>query len=165
MVIGGQAVLLYGEPRLTKDIDITLGVGIDFLNQIERIVKLVGLSPLVRNVADFVKETMVFPVQDRKSGIRVDFIFSSSSYEKQAIQRALGIPFGKAIVKFAAVEDVIIHKVIAGRTRDMEDVQTIMLKKPDCNISYVGKWLKEFDAGLGEKYWAEFQALVKKLKK
>jgi len=25
MVIGGQAVLLYGEPRLTKDIDITLG--------------------------------------------------------------------------------------------------------------------------------------------
>ena len=27
MVIGGQAVLLYGEPRLTKDIDITLGVG------------------------------------------------------------------------------------------------------------------------------------------
>ena len=27
MVIGGQAVLIYGEPRLTQDIDITLGVG------------------------------------------------------------------------------------------------------------------------------------------
>jgi hypothetical protein len=27
MIIGGQAVLLYGEPRLTRDIDITLGVG------------------------------------------------------------------------------------------------------------------------------------------
>ncbi len=26
MVIGGQAVLLYGEPRLTEDIDITLGL-------------------------------------------------------------------------------------------------------------------------------------------
>jgi hypothetical protein len=26
MVIGGQAVLLHGEPRLTKDIDITLRV-------------------------------------------------------------------------------------------------------------------------------------------
>ena len=26
MIIGGQAVLLYGAPRLTKDIDITLGV-------------------------------------------------------------------------------------------------------------------------------------------
>ena len=26
MIIGGQALLLYGEPRLTKDIDVTLGV-------------------------------------------------------------------------------------------------------------------------------------------
>lgn len=25
MIIGGQALLIYGEPRLTKDIDITLG--------------------------------------------------------------------------------------------------------------------------------------------
>ena len=31
MIIGGQAVLLYGEPRLTRDIDITLGVNIDRL--------------------------------------------------------------------------------------------------------------------------------------
>jgi len=29
MVIGGQAVLLHGEPRLTRDIDITLGIGIE----------------------------------------------------------------------------------------------------------------------------------------
>ena len=29
MIIGGQAVLLYGEPRLTKDIGVTLGVNID----------------------------------------------------------------------------------------------------------------------------------------
>ena len=28
MIIGGQAVLLYGTPRMTKDIDITLGVDI-----------------------------------------------------------------------------------------------------------------------------------------
>jgi len=27
MIIGGQAVLIYGEPRLTRDIDITLGIG------------------------------------------------------------------------------------------------------------------------------------------
>jgi len=29
MIIGGQAVLLYGEPRLAGDIDITPGVNID----------------------------------------------------------------------------------------------------------------------------------------
>jgi hypothetical protein len=28
MIIGGQAVLIYGEPRLTRDMDVTLGVGL-----------------------------------------------------------------------------------------------------------------------------------------
>lgn len=38
MVIGGQAVLLYGEPRLTKDIDITLGIGIEGLKEVNSII-------------------------------------------------------------------------------------------------------------------------------
>jgi hypothetical protein len=33
-VIGGQAVLVYGEPRLTRDIDITLGVSTERLDWI-----------------------------------------------------------------------------------------------------------------------------------
>jgi len=28
MIIGGQAVLFHGEPRLTRDIDIILGIGV-----------------------------------------------------------------------------------------------------------------------------------------
>jgi len=31
MLVGGQAVLLHGRPRLTEDTDITLGVGPDEL--------------------------------------------------------------------------------------------------------------------------------------
>ena len=34
MVIGGQAVLLYGEPRLTKDIDVTLGADLTRLQDV-----------------------------------------------------------------------------------------------------------------------------------
>ena len=46
MIIGGQAVLLYGEPRLTKDIDITLGVNVDKLNELLKIIKKIELLPL-----------------------------------------------------------------------------------------------------------------------
>ena len=41
MIIGGQAVLLYGEPRLTKDIDITLGVTPVRLLEIESLMILI----------------------------------------------------------------------------------------------------------------------------
>jgi len=46
MIIGGQAVLLYGEPRLTKDIDITLGINIDRLDEFLAVVKDLSLAPL-----------------------------------------------------------------------------------------------------------------------
>ena len=47
MIIGGQAVLFYREPRLTKDIDITLGVGIDRLPEVILAASSAGLRILV----------------------------------------------------------------------------------------------------------------------
>ena len=44
MVIGGQAVLLYGEPRLTKGIDITLGVDLENLSKAIDMVKSIDLQ-------------------------------------------------------------------------------------------------------------------------
>ena len=164
MVIGGQAVLLYGEPRLTKDIDITLGVGIDRLGDMKALVNRLRLGYLTEDVDTFVRETMVMPVIEEKSGIRVDFIISFSPYEKQAIERAKAVLFGKTPIKFAALEDVVIHKVIAGRPRDIEDVESILIKNPGYDPHYIQKWLAEFDAALDKKFLGTFLGLIKKLK-
>lgn len=87
MIIGGQAVLLYGEPRITKDIDITLGVGPEYLEKLLLISKELRLKVLVNDVQEFVNQTFVLPVLEVKSGFRVDFIFSVSIYEKTALKR------------------------------------------------------------------------------
>ena len=149
MVIGGQAVLLYGEPRLTRDIDITLGMGVNGLGKIKKIIKAIGLKILVEKEKEFVERNMVLPTIDKKSGIRVDFIFSFSPYERQAIERGRDIKLGRTLVKFASLEDVVIHKVIAGRARDLEDVKSILLKNPKYDSVYIEKWLEEFDKSLG----------------
>ena len=73
MVIGGQAVLFYGEPRFTKDIDITLGVGIEKLDDLIKIVTNLKLKILTDKPKDFVKELMVLPVAEEASGIRISF--------------------------------------------------------------------------------------------
>ena len=39
MIIGGQAVLIYGRPRLTRDIDITLGIDPDEYALVEKTCK------------------------------------------------------------------------------------------------------------------------------
>ena len=163
MVIGGQAVLLYGEPRLTRDIDITLGVGTEHLDDIFMVCKNLSLNPLPENVEQFVRETMVLPTLDDKTGIRVDFIFSWTPYERQAIQRARPVSIEGVDVYFASVEDLIIHKIFAGRPRDIEDVKIILLKNPDIDRTYIEKWLSEFDRAVGEEnFLNKFRELINK---
>ncbi len=161
MVIGGQAVLLYGEPRLTRDIDITLGMGVDGLDRVKRIIKAIGLKSLVKK--EFVERNRVLPTIDKKSGIRVDFIFSFSPYERQAIERARDIKLGRSLVRFASLEDVVIHKVIAGRARDLEDVRSILLKNLKYDLVYIEKWLKQFDKSLGGKFLKVFRNIEKEI--
>lgn len=87
MIIGGQAVLIYGEPRFTKDIDITLGIGPEKYEKILGVIKKLKLKVLISNIDEFVHKTMVLPAMDEKSGIRLDFIFSNSNYEKKQLKR------------------------------------------------------------------------------
>lgn len=163
MVIGGQAVLVYGEPRLTRDIDITLGMGVDGLDRVKKIIKAIGLKSLVEKEKAFVERNMVLPTLDKKSGIRVDFIFSFSPYERQAIGRARDIKLGRSLVRFASLEDVVIHKMIAGRARDLDDVKSILLKNPKYDLFYIKKWLKEFDKSLGGKFLKVFRNIEKEI--
>ena len=131
MIIGGQAVLLYGTPRLTRDIDITLGVDTDKFSLIKEICKKLELKLLSENPEDFAKDTKVLPAEDPNSRIRVDFIFSFTPYESQAIKRTRKVLMNGYPVKFASCEDVIIHKMFAGRAVDTEDVKNILIKNRD----------------------------------
>ena len=163
MIIGGQAILLYGEPRLTKDIDVTLGIGIEGLEQVMQSVDILKFKILVPDPGDFVRETMVLPTLHEKSGIRIDFIFSYSTYEQQAIQNAKKVRLGSTDVCFATLEDVIIHKIIAGRPRDLEDIRSVILKNPDFNLDYIEKQLTEFDASLEGNYLELFKKILDSL--
>ncbi len=161
MVIGGQAVLVYGEPRLTRDIDITLGVGQERLGDVLALAEAAGWRVLVEKPDQFVQRTMVLPLDDPQTGIRIDLIFSFSPYERQAMDRVRRVSVGKATVRYAAAEDVIVLKITAGRPRDLEDVRTILLKNRELDLGYIRGWLTEFDRSLGENYLRAFENLAR----
>lgn len=163
MIIGGQAVLVYGEPRLTKDIDITLGLGSNDYKVILDLVKDLKLKVLVENPKSFVNEFMVLPVLDENSGIKIDFIFSFTLYEQEAIKRSNKIKIREAMVNFASVEDIIIHKVFAGRARDLEDVKNLVLKNPKFDKQYILNCLKEFDVSLSEDFTGKFNKVISEI--
>lgn len=165
MIIGGQAVLVYGEPRLTRDIDVTLDAGPDRLDDLMGAVIDLDLVVLPEDADSFVADTMVLPTLEEESGIRVDFIFSMTPYEKEAIARAKKIAIGGRQVSFASVEDLIIHKIFAGRPRDREDVRSVMVKNRSIDVMYIENWLTRFDKADEETGYVEtFREILEDIK-
>jgi hypothetical protein len=58
-------------------------------------------------------------------------------------------------VCFASPEDLIIHKIFAGRPRDLEDVRSVLLRQANIDTVYIKKWLREFDASSGGGHFLE----------
>ena len=163
MVIGGHAAVLYGEPRLTRDIDITLGVGPDRLGEVLDMVRDADLVP-AEDAQELALTSYVLPCSDSTTGIDVDLILSVSAYEQEALGRAQAVGVGGVNVRFASVEDVLIHKFVAGRPRDIEDARAILAKSHSLDRSYLLRWLEEFERTLSSplaKHFKELEARVR----
>ena len=90
MVIGGQAVLIHGEPRLTKDIDVTLALPPFEPEPVLDILRKLSLEALVKDPSAFLKQTFVLPAIDPETKIRIDLVCSLSEYEREETSRTQG---------------------------------------------------------------------------
>lgn len=145
MLIGGQAVLLHGRPRLTEDIDVTLAADPTQLDDVLAVCAVLKLRTLPEDIESFVRKTCVVPALHEKTSIRVDFIFSTTPYEREAIGRAVIVQLAGESVPFATAEDLIIHKLFAGRSTDLEDAATVVRRKgAELDWAYIERWIREF---------------------
>lgn len=164
MVIGGQAVLFHGFVRVTEDIDITLGISIDDSEKLLNFLSGINCTPLVENPKDFIKSTWVLPVRENTSKVKIDFTFSFSDYEAQAIQNSLSAKVGGKKVRYCSLNDLIVHKIFAGRQRDLDDVRNVFLKnKDEIDLDYIYNWLEELGNSSDKDYVKLLNETIKEL--
>jgi hypothetical protein len=159
MIIGGQAVLHYGEPRFTRDIDVTVGLEPHEAQPVLDVISDLGWQILVEHPGDFLQQTFVLPVVDPLSKIRMDFIFSQTEFERQALRRSVAVSLETVPLRFVSLEDLIVMKMIAGRPRDMEDARKILQKNPHFNRRFVEEILQEYDQELGAHFLETFRRI------
>jgi len=94
------------------------------------------------------RQTFVLPVLDPESNIRIDFVFSLSEFERQAIKRSKQVAIGNVKIRFVSLEDLIILKIFAGRPQDLEDVKSLIKKNPGFDRSFVETSFQDFDSEL-----------------
>lgn len=162
IVIGGQAVLVYGYARFTNDIDLLIGSDISKLNLVDEVCRENELTRLKDD--EFTRRTNVVPVFDPKTNFRADLIFSFTDFEKEAISRAVTTVKNGVTFKFATVEDLILMKMYASRAIDIEDIKKLMLLNKNIDKSYILNWLSKFDEDPDLKLTEKFNEIIETLK-
>ena len=160
MVIGGQAVLHYGQSRLTEDIDITIGLGIDDWWRADALMRGAGFVPRVADYETVAVEGSILLLADRTTSIRVDAALAGSSFEEAAFARVIFHRIGSTDIAFVSPEDLVIQKIVAGRERDHDDLRRLLRKQKSLDLVHIERWLHDFGAALDRDLLAEFKRLV-----
>jgi hypothetical protein len=146
-VVGGIANAVWGEPRATIDVDVTVAVDEDDLpTTVPAIARSFGV-PVPDPVA-FVQQTRVLPL-DTADGVRIDVIFALLPFELDAIRRAREVTIATRTVRVVTPEDLILMKIISERPRDVADAEAIVRRRiGDLDLAYLEPRITELAAAL-----------------
>ncbi len=129
-LIGGIAVLRWGEPRETVDVDLTLVTG---LRDEDRLVRrlLDRYRPRIPNAAEFAIARRVLLVES-ESGVGLDIALAGMPFEERLVERATPFRFPPdVLLRTCSAEDLIVLKSFAARPRDWTDVEGVIVRQAD----------------------------------
>ncbi len=142
MIIGGLANAVWGNPRATLDIDVTIWVDSD---EVQKTLSMLEerYAFMVKEPLDFILKTRVLPVRN-KENLRIDIIFGALPFEKDAIDRAVEVKVGDTSIKFCTAEDLILLKILSERSKDLEDVRGILrFQREKLDFTYLEPRIEE----------------------
>jgi len=125
-LFGAQAAILYGVARLSADVDITVDLGDKSSREIVDALAAAGFELRVADAAGFVEATRVLPFVHQASRIPVDVVLAGPGLEDQFFAGTREHVIGEVRVPVASAEDLVAMKVLAGRPRDVGDVEAIL---------------------------------------
>jgi hypothetical protein len=133
--IGGLAVQHWGEPRFTRDVDLTLLTG--FGGEERYIDPLLEVfEPRIESCREFALENRVLLLKSVE-GIGIDIALGALPFEEEAARRARLVEVEPdAVLKLCTAEDLIVMKAFADRLQDQLDVQRILIRQGVDNLDW-----------------------------
>lgn len=167
-VFGAQAVLLWGRPRMTTDVDATVRLGsLDNSALVDALTQR-GFTARFDVQPEFVTRTRVLPLVHSPSGMALDLVIAGPGLEDEFIARAVRVQVGDVLVPVISPEDLIVTKVLAGRSKDIEDIRGVLDERGDrLALDHVRHTLQLLGDALGQSdllpvFEAELQRWVRK---
>ena len=149
-VFGAQAVIVYGAPRLSADVDVTLRLVPDEPERFAHDMDAAGFALRVPD-PDFVRRTRVMPFVHLATAMPLDIVLAGSGLEDAFLDRARATNIGGTTVPIIDPEDLVIAKILAGRPKDIEDARNLWrLRGHAFNADRIRATLRQIEEALSQ---------------
>lgn len=126
--IGGIALQRWGEPRYTRDVDLTL------------LCPLGSEGPVIEDVlgrfAGRILDARAFALRNRvilarnAAGVPIDVALGTLPFERHCVDRASKFNFGPGLdLLTCSAEDLVVLKAFAGRGQDWVDLENVLVRQ------------------------------------
>lgn len=128
--IGGIAVQRWGEPRLTRGIDLALLTG--FGGEDPFIDTLLAAYPArAGNAREFAGRYRVLLLKT-EGGVGIDISLGALPFEEDVVARSTSFSFGPGLdIRTCSAEDLVVLKLFASRPLDVRDAEGVAIRFKD----------------------------------
>jgi hypothetical protein len=125
--IGGIAVQRWSQPRVTRDLDLTLLTGFGCEPPyIEAL--LTQYAPRYPNAAEFALRSRVL-LLNSPNGVGIDISLGALPFERLVVERATPFEFAPGLdLRTCSAEDLIVMKLFASRAIDIRDAEGVAVR-------------------------------------
>ena len=127
-IIGGLAVLRWGNPRFTQDVDVTILSGFGDEQRYVTALLASGLRPRIADAAAFALRNRVL-LLETATGIGIDIALGGLPFEESAVDRSTDCEYAAGcVLRTCSAEDLMVMKLFAGRPIDLFDAEGVVKK-------------------------------------
>jgi hypothetical protein len=151
MVCGSVGAILYGEPRLTNDMDLVIAVLPQRAPEFARVFTQAGFyCPPVEVLREELTRRGQFNLLHQDTGVKIDcIVLKTDEFSREEFGRRQRQPFSRTQqAELAKPEDIIIGKLqyfqMGSSEKHLRDIQGILrLSREKIDFAYLENWVKK----------------------
>lgn len=150
VVAGGLAMSAWKYPRSTRDVDLLIGVDVQGIDKILPRLQSLGIrpkqTPPVISIGRLNIIQLLYEPPETFMDVQIDLLLAESDYYRTALKRRIStrLPDHSMDIAILTCEDLILHKLLAGRIIDRVDVAALLkFNLASLDQNYLAHWLKE----------------------
>jgi hypothetical protein len=147
-VMGGLALSVWKHYRATRDVDLLVNLGASDVNAVLTLLQQAGIRlkrhPPVVQLGPLRLIQLLYEPPGTFIAAQVDLLLADSDYPREALTRrvAAQLPGMDLPIYVLSCEDLILHKLLAGRVIDRVDAATLLrVNRASLDFGYLQGWL------------------------